>query len=54
MAETYHNFFHKAFEAREDSDYLSIPNETNDGAKIMLERAVEFVEACRTFLEKRS
>ena len=48
----YHNYFHKAFEARHDCDYLSIPKETREGAAVMLQRATEFVAACRTFLEK--
>jgi uncharacterized protein (UPF0332 family) len=54
ISEKYHNFFHKAYEAREDADYLSIPRETNNGAKVMLERAVEFVAACKKFMEGRN
>ena len=53
LSEKYHNFFHKAFEAREDADYLSIPSETGKGAKIMLERAEDFVAACKAFVEGR-
>lgn len=47
----YHNYFHKAFEARHDCDYLSIPKETREGATVMLQRSTEFVAACRTLLE---
>ena len=52
MENRYHQHFHRAFEARHNSDYRSVPPYAKEGAESLLQNATEFVGACRAFLEK--
>lgn len=48
----YHRWGIDAFSARSLSDYIPSPQDTPEDARRNLERAREFVAACRTLLEK--
>jgi uncharacterized protein (UPF0332 family) len=49
-----HASFRKAFDARNESDYLPAPSETATKADALLREAQEFVSACKAWLEKRA
>jgi len=46
-----HASFRKAFDARQEDDYLASPSETPDKAALLLKEAQEFVAACQRLLE---
>ncbi len=48
-----HASFRKAFDARQEDDYLASPSETAEKAELLLQEASEFVVACRAFLTAR-
>jgi len=52
IEEKYHRWGIDAFSARSLSEYIPSPQDTPEDARKNLERAGEFVAACRTLLEK--
>lgn len=49
----YHRFALDLFYQRAQADYLALPESTVEDAALALDRASEFVTACRSFLESR-
>ena len=47
----FHKYFHDAFDARLDSDYMSAPGISTAEARETLDRARRFVEICRQLCE---
>jgi len=48
-----HASFRKAFDARQEDEYLASPSETAEKAGLLVQEAGAFVAACRAFLEGR-